>query len=659
MPQPLLSVVVPYYNVEKYVGECLDSIAGQTLRDLEVICVDDGSADGSAEIVRARAAADDRITVLVQPNRGLGPARNAGVARARGRYLAFADSDDVVPPDAYATMVASLEETGSDLACGNVRRLQGDRLTQSYAHREAFRATVRRTHVREHRDLVRDRMAWNKVFRRAFWDRHGLAFPARLYEDQPVTIPAHVLARTVDVLSDVVYHWREREEGTSSITQRRLEPGNLRDRLLSVRDTAAFLAAHAPELKPLLDRESMEIDLKVAVEAMPLLAGPEREELLALARGYLDGVAAATWGDVPALTRLQLRLLQRGLIEEIAPVLAYEEGADLGTTTAAGAVADERRVRVRPRGLLRRRWYADYPLYGDPRLPADCHDVTGELKLAGEIDRVAWREERLVADGRIWVPGVVARDLRGARLALALRQGPPGGADGPRLPVAAWRVSARPRDGFAVRDDGATIAFTADLTAALDESGEQNPAVPHEGLWQLHAELQARGLRLAASLKGQVGDEIYALGPLRIGDGLWLIPSIGPGRRFRLKVRQAKAAVTACAIESGRLVISGWARGPAADAATITASGSDLMAFPARMRDDGAGGATFTAVIPLGSGDFGEGGRRLVLQRPGGSGTPLAFDAAAHIGGTTGPRRYIVTRSGQCHLILRERTDIR
>ena len=91
---PKISVIVPVYNVEKYLRECLDSIVNQTLQDIEIICINDGSTDGSAVILEEYAAKDKRIKILNQENKGAGEARNAGINSAQGKYLAFIDGDD-------------------------------------------------------------------------------------------------------------------------------------------------------------------------------------------------------------------------------------------------------------------------------------------------------------------------------------------------------------------------------------------------------------------------------------------------------------------------------------------------------------------------------------------------------------------------------------
>ncbi|TQF02292.1 glycosyltransferase family 2 protein [Kitasatospora acidiphila] len=224
---PRLSVVVPVYNVERYLEECLDSIAAQTFADFECVMVDDGSTDSSAAIAEAYAAKDARFRLVRQQNKGLGAARNTGWRNlAEGtEYLTFVDSDDTVPPHAYQLMIGTLDETGSDFACGNVLRFRSVGYYQSGAHVKPFRETRLKTHVTALPALVTDRTAWNKVYRRSFFDGAGILYPEGiLYEDAPVSVPHHYLAGSVDVLSDHIYHWREREAGEVSITQMHTNP---------------------------------------------------------------------------------------------------------------------------------------------------------------------------------------------------------------------------------------------------------------------------------------------------------------------------------------------------------------------------------------------------------------------------------------------------
>ncbi len=112
-----LSVVIPVYNAERHLRQCLDSVLAQTLRGLEVICIDDGSTDGSAAILAEYAARDSRIRVLSQENYGQGAARNRGLEVAQGEYIYFVDADDeLAHPDAVERVVGTMESLSLDLA---------------------------------------------------------------------------------------------------------------------------------------------------------------------------------------------------------------------------------------------------------------------------------------------------------------------------------------------------------------------------------------------------------------------------------------------------------------------------------------------------------------------------------------------------------------
>lgn len=275
---PLLSVVVPAYGVGEYLPACLDSILASTLKDFEVIVVDDGSPDECGEIADAYAKFDSRVKVLHTENQGLGEARNTGTEAATGKYLVFADSDDLVPPRAYELLVGSLEETGSDIAAGNTwRYVEGKGNVQSWTHKEAFEKTQLKTHVRQFPLLIRDRMVWNKVFRRSFWDREGFKFPPIRYEDYPVTLPAHLKAKSVDLHSDKVYLWRERL-AENSITQRSLEPGNLQDRVTSATMTLDIADAEGGEIRDRLHAYFTDVD--IITLATGLLEGEEEHRPL-------------------------------------------------------------------------------------------------------------------------------------------------------------------------------------------------------------------------------------------------------------------------------------------------------------------------------------------------------------------------------------------
>lgn len=321
--KPRLSVVVPVHNVEDYLQECLDSLADQSLRDIEVVLVDDGSTDRSGAIAADFAARDERFRCVRRPNAGLSAARNTGVAHTTPGvpYLAFADSDDLVVPDAYERMLASLESTGSDLVTGNVWRLNDRGRQQAWQYRW-LTADRPRTHITRDAGLLADRVAWNKVFRRSFWDRHAFTFPVgRLYEDTPVMIPAHYLAGSVDVLHRHVYYWRVRE---GSITRRRTDVRGVRDRIAACEQVSAFLADRDPVQRLRYDASCLRDDFVYFLEGLPMGGPAYRSAFMEDAGAFLDRAGDAAVAGLPAEARVRWRLVRERRLDDLLAVLDFE-----------------------------------------------------------------------------------------------------------------------------------------------------------------------------------------------------------------------------------------------------------------------------------------------------------------------------------------------
>ncbi|MGW0535772.1 CDP-glycerol glycerophosphotransferase family protein [Streptomyces sp. NPDC003032] len=397
--QPRLSVVVPVYNVELYLDECLESLAAQTFKDFEVVMVDDGSTDGSAAIAERFAAADPRFRLISQENKGLGAARNTGVREMSpdSEYLAFVDSDDTLPATAYALLIETLDETGSDFAAGNVTRFRSAGYVQSPVHRVPFAATRLRTHVSRFRPLLTDRTAWNKVYRRSFWEKHRLAYPeAMLYEDAPVSVPAHYLADSVDVLSEPIYNWREREIGERSITQNRTNPQGLIDRVKSIRMVREFLLARVGD-DPMYAEHLRVYDHNALAEEIPLFWKVLPGSDAAYQEAFLEHVGRLVreigQDAVRALHvphRLKLYLTVHRRLDELIGQLEFEKEHP-GSIPVSGTLHPK----------------ADYPFLdpADP-VPDAVLRLGPELRLRSRLDEAAWH------DGRLWLSGwAFARQL--------------------------------------------------------------------------------------------------------------------------------------------------------------------------------------------------------------------------------------------------------
>lgn len=241
--QAVLSVIVPIYNVEAYLDECLASIRGQRYRNLEILIVDDGSPDGSLAIAERHAARDRRIRIVRRPNGGLSAARNTGVEAATGDYLTFVDSDDTVTPDGFAAAMASLAETGSDVAVLGYARLRAGKQAKAAAWIRELHAHERRAvTLAEIPEVMVNATAWAKVIGHGFYLDEGLRFvEGVIYEDQAFTAQMYAAADSIDVLTEVGYNWRVNE---ISISQGHVTVENLTGRLDAADDSLRALKGH-------------------------------------------------------------------------------------------------------------------------------------------------------------------------------------------------------------------------------------------------------------------------------------------------------------------------------------------------------------------------------------------------------------------------------
>ena len=183
---PVVSIVVPIYKVARYLEPCVDSILAQTLREIEVILVDDGSPDACPAMCDAYAARDLRVRVIHQENLGAGPARNAGLAAARGEYVIFLDADDLYEPQMLERMVARAEKYHADVVIcradaledgGRTRRMP-NQLRTEHLRRCGAEALCPRLEIPQHLFQFVCGWAWDKLYRRDFVLSCGLQFQA-------------------------------------------------------------------------------------------------------------------------------------------------------------------------------------------------------------------------------------------------------------------------------------------------------------------------------------------------------------------------------------------------------------------------------------------------------------------------------------------------
>lgn len=323
-----LSVIVPIYNVQSYLLECLQSLSRQSLDQIEVLLVDDGSTDSSGDIARKYAAEHDGFFYYFKENGGLGNARNYGIKLATGDYLAFLDSDDIIPDTAYEDMYALAVKHDCDIVTGGVARFNSSGRHPSGLHNKALIGLPEITHISESPSLHYDTTSTNKIYKRQFWVDEGFCFPEGiLYEDIPVAVPAHYRAKKVGVLNRTVYLWRTREGFGASITQQRLERRNFLDRLEIIRRLDAILENQglSEEQRLSKDKKTLDLDFPLYIDSLERADDDFCELVVREIGRYLKGVSSRAKEQQNAINRLKYYYIENGDIDRLLKVVAYQK----------------------------------------------------------------------------------------------------------------------------------------------------------------------------------------------------------------------------------------------------------------------------------------------------------------------------------------------
>ena len=215
MSQPMLSIVMPVYNVAAYLPACLDSLMAQTFPPDEIIAVDDGSTDACPQILADYARQMPNLRIIRQENGGLSVARNTGINHARGKWLAFVDSDDFVAPDMFRTLLETAEQDDLDMVlCNGVYHFEGRKPDQH------IYKTPLETILQSGREWMKHRltnrhmphMVWLHVYRTDFLKNHRFTFiPGRVHEDVIWTNTVLLAARQVRYVDQPLYFYRIRQ----------------------------------------------------------------------------------------------------------------------------------------------------------------------------------------------------------------------------------------------------------------------------------------------------------------------------------------------------------------------------------------------------------------------------------------------------------------
>ncbi|WP_411079019.1 CDP-glycerol glycerophosphotransferase family protein [Streptomyces sp. cmx-18-6] len=585
---PRLSVIVPIYDVEQYLPACLDSLEAQTLRDIEILMVDDGSPDNAAAIAAEYAERDARFTLIRKENAGLGAARNTGIAHMSpdSEYLAFIDSDDVIPPDAYRLMVESLDESRSDFATGNVFHLKGQKSWQVPLLRMLAGEARKRTHVSENPRLIADRIACNKVFRRTFWERHAFSFPeGMMYEDTPVTLPAHYRAEAIDIIGEPVYFWRLREgEAAPSITQRRTEPKAIRDRVTAVSMVSNFLAEQpGPEyagFKRQYDDRVLRDDLRLFMRVLPTAGAEFHEAFLEATNRYLDLIDPQTVMDLPADLRVQWLLVRKHAMPELIALIASQR----------------RKEPIEVTGAFRK--YAGFrPLEESGiELPKAALRIDRDLSLRAPLRSVTWQDGRLVLSGDAWIDKIDMSTKRGSVKVVQLK-----------------RDKSRRRIFLPARNIHRPECTThsgqrrynydwAGWELTLDPAKLRKGDSWQEGIWHVGINVYSSGLVRRSGVWARGGSAANFPPYQWLDENHRLLPTVERGA-LKLRIEKVRALITGRRLVGPDVEISGDLREKTVAGTTFTLQltnpkSGELLEYPITV-EGAPGAATFRTLVPV------------------------------------------------------------
>lgn len=208
-----VSVIIPVYNSEKYIHECLESIVNQTLKDIEIICIDDGSVDNSLNILKEYAQKDDRFTILTQQNKGAGIARTEGVKIAKGDYIGFVDSDDWIDLNYYETLYNKAVVENADIVRTTYKVTYADLVKESAFNKLINKKIKKKQYLSnsEHFGII-----WNAIYKTDFLRSNKIDYfdiDLPMCHDVPYSTRVELLAQKIVPVNKTYYYYRKNREG--------------------------------------------------------------------------------------------------------------------------------------------------------------------------------------------------------------------------------------------------------------------------------------------------------------------------------------------------------------------------------------------------------------------------------------------------------------
>ena len=311
--KPLVSIIIPVYNTEEYLEECLDSLINQTLEEIEIICINDASTDSSLEILERYAEDDGRIKII-NNNKGVGPsiARNNGLILAEGEYVTFVDSDDKIQLDAYEKLYRFSKKYDHDVVDFNTVRFNytGAEWASILHSKSISGETFTQTSLIENPELVYDTIICNKFVKNEYLDEYGFKFADdRLYEDILFTMDVFSKTKSIGICPEVKYYWRVRDNAKKSITQSVDNVKNLKDRIFVTKEIMKiFKEEGLDDLFDVLYVKLVEIDILQFINELDISGEEFKRIMLDEVKPFVENLPSESFNTISDFDKLKYKM---------------------------------------------------------------------------------------------------------------------------------------------------------------------------------------------------------------------------------------------------------------------------------------------------------------------------------------------------------------
>ena len=322
----LVSIIVPVYNTEEYLNECLDSLINQTLSDIEIICINDASTDNSLEILQDYAKKDERIIIINNENNS-GPSisRNKGFDIANGEYITFCDSDDKYQKRSCEKLYDFAKKYNHEVVVCDVRRFNHLNVQWgSILHSKSIKGEIyTNTTFLEHEELVYDTVLCNKFIKKDFMKQHNIKFVEdKLYEDILFSMQLFTSTDSIGIFPGVKYLWRVRGDEGKSITQSVDNTKNLKDRIFITKEIINLFKSQGYEklLQPLYIK-LVEIDILQFINEFDICSEEFKQIMMDEVYSFVEKLPEESFFTLSEYDKLKYKLFLNKNIEDLSIIV--------------------------------------------------------------------------------------------------------------------------------------------------------------------------------------------------------------------------------------------------------------------------------------------------------------------------------------------------